>query len=180
MHDARVRQSSRLRQEIPQKRLRPAIESGNSLSDDGLESRNRLASQRLVIPAVEILETQDGGVNLLHLINHAPSVILIDAVKGTGPAGTISTFTMPDDLDAVCRFAWGSSTTSTHAFGLGDVLALAHTLDCLPARLMIYGIEINESRMGNVLSRQVEQAMDQVVDRLRHVIASGQMEVARY
>ena len=79
-------------------------------------------------------------------------LILIDAVHSQSAAGNIVRFTLPRDLDTIGQLTWGSSTASTHAFGLGEALTLANTLELLPQQVILYGIELGHIQQGKPLS----------------------------
>ena len=115
---------------------------------------------------VSILEGGLAGLNLLHDMEGAETLILIDAVHSHSKAGTIFRFTLPQDLEKIGKLAWGTSTSSTHAFGLAEALTLAHTLEVLPAHVILFGIELDHIQKGHALSPPVYKAMTSVVDRI--------------
>jgi len=87
-------------------------------------------------------------------------VILIDAVVTGAPAGAVHVW----DGQSLPVFAM--SAGSTHGLGVAQAIQLARVLDCLPARLRVYGIEGNEFEIGNPVSPQVERAVEEVVQRI--------------
>ena len=87
----------------------------------------------------------------------ADAVIIVDAVSSGAPPGTIHRL---DPLSEPIPAAL--SQGSTHAFGLADTIALAHTLDRLPARLTVYGIEGEHFGAGDALSTPVRAAVEAV------------------
>jgi hydrogenase maturation protease len=116
--------------------------------------------------SVSILEGGLAGLNLLHDMEGIDTLILIDAVHSHSKAGTIFRFTLPQDLEKIGKLAWGTSTSSTHAFGLAEALTLAHTLEVLPAHVILFGIELDHIQKGHALSPPVYKAMTSVVDRI--------------
>ena len=58
---------------------------------------------------------------------------------------------------------WASSTregaSSTHAVGIGEAIALARTLDRLPARLIVYAVEGRRFDAGLGLSDEVRSVV---------------------
>ena len=115
---------------------------------------------------VSILEGGLTGLNLLHDMEGTDTLILIDAVHSQSEAGTIFRFTLPHDLEKVGKFAWGTSASSTHAFGLAEVLTLAHTLEVLPPHVVLYGIELGHIHKGQTLSPPVSRAITSVVNQI--------------
>ena len=87
----------------------------------------------------------------------ADAVIIVDAVSSGAPPGTIHRL---DPLSEPIPAAL--SQGSTHAFGLADTIELARTLDRLPARLTVYGIEGEQFGAGGALSTPVRAAVEAV------------------
>jgi hydrogenase maturation protease len=116
---------------------------------------------------VSILEGGSSGLSLLHDMEETDTLILIDAVHGHAKTGTIVRFTLPQDLEKIGKLAWGTSASSTHAFGLAEALTLAHTLKVLPAHVVLFGIELGHLEKGQSLSPPVSNAMTSVVNRIR-------------
>jgi hydrogenase maturation protease len=122
----------------------------------GLAAAERL--KQLHLPGINVKLCPSGGLGLWEAWQDADSVIIIDAVRGTGVAGEIVRLDRQDlgRLD-------GNGTVSSHGFGLGEVVRLAQALDILPASLIIYGVEAQNFAPGSALSPEVAAAMDQVV-----------------
>ena len=116
--------------------------------------------------SVSILDGGLAGLNLLHDMEGTDTLILIDAVHSQSKAGTIFRFTIPQDLEKIGKLAWGASAPSTHTFGLAEALTLAHTLEILPAHVVLYGIELGQIQKGHALSPMVSKAMKDVVNRI--------------
>jgi hydrogenase maturation protease len=115
---------------------------------------------------VTILESELAGLNLLHDMEGTDTLILIDAVHSHSKAGTIVRFTLPQDLEKIGKLAWGTSASSTHSFGLAEALTLAHTLEVLPAHVVLFGIELGHLQKGHVLTPPVSKAMTSVVNQI--------------
>ncbi len=116
--------------------------------------------------SVSILDGGLAGLNLLHDMEGTDTLILIDAVHSHSEAGTIFRFTIPQDLENIGKLAWGTSASSTHAFGLAEALTLAHTLEVLPAQVVLFGIELGQIQKGRAVSPTVSKAMKEVVNRI--------------
>lgn len=121
----------------------------------------------LVQPGIKVIEYLGDGLSLITAWQDADVVIVVDAVKSGAAPGTIHRF---DALSATLQTQL--STTTSHAFGLGEAIELAHQLDQLPQSLVIYGIEGKSFDLGTELSAEVEQAAEEVVTRLLQEIGS--------
>ena len=140
---------------------------GNAVAGDDAVG-NMVARQLLPYqgPSVSIKEGGLAGLNLLHEMEETETLILIDAVHSQSEAGNIVRFIVPQDLDKIDQLTWGSSTASTHSFGLGEALTLANTLQLLPKQVILYGIELGHIQPGEFLSPQVSRAIPSVVFRI--------------
>lgn len=95
------------------------------------------------------------GALLLAHWHDADRVIVVDAVRSGAPPGT------PHRLEPGALAA--SEPVSSHGFGLASALELARALDCLPSRLVAYGIEIDPSNSGFSLSQPVRHALSGLI-----------------
>lgn len=118
------------------------------------------------LQGVDISEVHHVGVELLDRFEGSDMVILIDAVQSGETPGTIHCVEYPPDMDEVSQLAAFSQSSSTHAFGLCEVLALAETLGQLPPHVILFGIELDQTKMGEPPSPKVIEAGEQV----RHLI----------
>jgi len=109
-----------------------------------------------------VLVHEGEPIGLLEAWAGAQEVILVDAVSSGAPAGTVHRL---DPLGA--PLPGGLASASTHAFGLADTIELARTLERLPPRLTIYGIEGERFSAGEELSPAVRAAVEAVHLELR-------------
>ncbi len=116
---------------------------------------------------ISVLEGGLAGLNLLDDMEDIDTLILIDAVHSHSKVGTILRFTIPQDLEEIGKLAWGTSASSTHAFGLAEALTLAHTLEVLPTHVVLFGIELCHIQKGQALSPPVSKAMTGLVNQIR-------------
>lgn len=107
---------------------------------------------------VEFLALDRPGVGLLNFLQGVEAVILIDAVCGGQPPGTLYRLT-PEEAERL------PAGLSSHGFGLAEALRLARALRARPARLEIHGIELGKLT-GEGLSPAVEAAAKRLADRL--------------
>lgn len=107
---------------------------------------------------VEFLALDRPGAGLLSFLQGVEAVILIDAVRGGQPPGTVYRLT-PEEAERL------PAGLSSHGFGLAEALRLARALRVRPARLEIHGIELGKLT-GEGLSPAVEAAAKRLADRL--------------
>ncbi|MGD8940635.1 MAG: hydrogenase maturation protease, partial [Gammaproteobacteria bacterium] len=89
--------------------------------------------QQLAVRHVAIQCADRPGIDLLNLINHSDTALLIDAAVSDFPPGTITRLE-DDDIDTVLN------NTSTHDFGVLETIALGKALNQLPQRVIVLGI----------------------------------------
>ncbi len=96
------------------------------------------------------------GAMLLREWRDATDVVLIDAVSSGAAPGTIHRL-RGEQLGAA------DATVSSHRFGVEAAIALARSLDALPPRLLLLGIEIDPGHRGGGLSDPVRLAVPECV-----------------
>ncbi len=106
-----------------------------------------------------VREVSEPG-NLLDLWNEDDDVVLVDAVVSGAPEGTIHR------IDAGRSPLPVRAITSSHSFGLADVIELGRSLDKLPRSLLLYGIEIGNLGPGQPMSPRVHEAVDAVAEEI--------------
>jgi hydrogenase maturation protease len=99
-------------------------------------------------------------VDLFDWLDDAANLIICDAVRGAGPAGTLHRWIWPDE-----RFGHLRSTGS-HDFGLNDVLKMAVKLGRLPSQVVVWGIEAGRVDPNGDVSPEIRQALPDLVDRI--------------
>ena len=114
-----------------------------------------------VPPHIRIIEHNGDGFSLLSEWQDEDRVIIIDAAQSGVAPGTIHEF----DAITVPLNAQLSPATS-HAFGLVEAIRLGRQLDRLPEALVLIGIEGESFEMGSDLSAEVENAVDDVIERV--------------
>jgi hydrogenase maturation protease len=111
---------------------------------------------------IEITALDRPGAALISEWNGADAVILIDAVRSGATPGTLHCLA-PDRLDT------GITVTSSHGLGIAAALELAQTLDELPDKLCLCGIEIDPSHTGENLSPSVQAALPSLVSQVEQL-----------
>jgi hydrogenase maturation protease len=99
-----------------------------------------------------------GGLELLECLKGQDSAVVIDAAAPAGRPGTIRSFAWPSPALAGC------APLSTHGLGLIDALNLAEALGTLPRRVSVYTIEAKQLSPGALLSWEVAQGLDAVLE----------------
>lgn len=112
--------------------------------------------------SVTVHEAPGDPAHLLELWTAANVVVLVDAVASGSPPGRIHRFDarrsrLPADL----------FSHSTHGLGVAQAVEMGRALDCLPAVLIIYGIEGADFSPGTRLSPEVLRAVDPLIGRVR-------------
>ncbi|HHT9130352.1 MAG TPA: hydrogenase maturation protease [Candidatus Brocadiaceae bacterium] len=141
---------------------------GNAYRGDdvvGLVVAQHLKEQAL--EHVNVLEEGGDGVALMESWRNADTVILVDAVYSGAKPGTLHRFDAYAQPIPVKFFHY-----STHTFGVAEAIELSRTLNQLPPRLIIYGIEGKCFEAGAGLSFEVEEAARTVVKCIQRDIYS--------
>jgi hydrogenase maturation protease len=124
----------------------------------GLEVARRVRAAAPV--GVDVREHEGEPAGLIEAWEGASVAYVVDAVRGTGGAGTIHRLEAGDGIPDQPR------RDSTHALALGEAVALARALDRLPARLVVIGIEGSDFSAGEGLSQPVTAAVTAVAGQL--------------
>lgn len=144
---------------------------GNAFRRDdgvGLFIAGQISQKEL--PGVRVVQHQGEGLDMIETWQGFETVVLVDAVSSAlpalpaeqaGQAGTVYRIQMPGQ-----ELSSHFEGCSTHAFGIAQTVALAKTLQRLPAHLIIYGIEGASFEMGEGLSGPVREAAGRVVEQI--------------
>ncbi|HKW02517.1 MAG TPA: HyaD/HybD family hydrogenase maturation endopeptidase [Vicinamibacterales bacterium] len=132
------------------------------LGDDGLGAAAvvRLRDHFIVPPDVHVLDGGTLGLALLPYVEEAEAVILVDAIRGDGPAGTFVRLDGDDVAPAV------ATRLSPHQVGVSDLLDGARWRDRYPTRVVLLGLVPESIELGVGLSPRVAAALDDLVDRV--------------
>ncbi|MFJ9346400.1 hydrogenase maturation protease [Streptomyces sp. NPDC101237] len=135
---------------------------GNPLrGDDGIGPAVVEALRGRVPGGTELAVSDGEPARLLDLWRDADAVIIVEALRAD-PArpGALHTLT---SAQAAVRARGGAST---HAFGLGECLALAEALGRMPPRLVVHAVEVADIGLGDRLSAPVRSALPALTDRV--------------
>ncbi|BAS26504.1 hydrogenase [Limnochorda pilosa] len=135
---------------------------GNPLYGDdgfGVQAIAAFARRFRCEPSVAAVDGGTGGLDLLAYLEEASELVLLDAVRGPGPPGTIV------ELSAGELARRGGTLLSQHQVGLEEALGLALWRGRLPARAMLVGVVPGWLQLGTGLSPAVAAALPEAVDR---------------
>ena len=129
------------------------------LRDEGVGVRVVQALERVILPPdVEVFDGATAGVDLLDVLADRRKVVVIDAIAGDSPPGTVLRLT-PADLAP--RHEPG---VSLHDFGLLETLALAEQLNAAPKEVVIIGVKPHSVACGLELSPELARTVPQIVE----------------
>src|SRR5262245_54150872 len=130
-------------------------------ADDGVGPVVAAAIAARNLPDVRVVEHSGEGAGLMALWAGAPHVVLVDAVRSGAPPGTIRR------IDAGAeRVPSGLFNYSTHAFSVAEAVEMARVLGTLPRRIVLYGIEAQDTGCGEGLTPAVRDAAHTVAQRV--------------
>jgi hydrogenase maturation protease len=135
---------------------------GNSWAGDDAAGVLVVQALRDRLPGAVAAVTHEGEPTaLLDLWDGARLAVVVDAVEGAGPPGTVHTF---DATDAPLPAS--IEGRSTHAVTLAQAVELARSLGRLPARLVVVGIEGRRFEAGAAPLPEVAGAVEAAARRV--------------
>lgn len=131
------------------------------MGDDGV-GVHVLSELRKMGLNAEIEDAGTGGLDLVYLMTGADRVIIIDAVRCGGEAGTVYRFSEKD-------IPRGREGISTHDIGISHAIELGRALypDQMPSTIVVIGVETGRSGMGIGLTDEVKGALPDVVEMVK-------------
>ncbi len=122
----------------------------------------------LADPRVQSVDGGTSGMELLPVIEDAPRLLVLDAVAGGEPPGTV----LHLDGDQLPRLL--AAKLSPHQVGLLDLLAAARLLGTEPEQVDVVGIVPASVDLRVALSDQVEEAVPEAV-RVAHCVLDSML-----
>lgn len=116
-------------------------------------------------PQVRVVEGGTDGFGLMHVLLEAERLILVDAVKGGGPPGSIYRFEVED-----CPPFPDVFKTSVHQISILEVINLSGLIGSTP-RTTVIGVEPKRLEMGMELSPEIEAKIPKVIQLIREELA---------
>ncbi len=133
---------------------------GNLLLSDegvGVHVANKLMEMDLP-PGVQVVEGGTDGFRLMNVVTGAARLIVVDAVKGGGPPGSIYKFDIEDAPTYPDEYK-----TSVHQIGILEVVHLSELIGEAPETTII-GVEPKSLDMGMELSPEVEAKVSRIIE----------------
>ena len=137
------------------------------MADDGLgiAALERLRERWSFQPEVQLVDGGTWSMNVLHVIEQADHLLLLDAIHAGCAPGALVIL----ERDQIPRFF--STNVSPHQIDLRETLALAELRGALPDYTVAIGLEPARVEMSTELSPEVAMALPQleleVIDRLQ-------------
>lgn len=143
-------------------------------NDDGIGIRTLELLRDTTMSDVELVEAGPGTSGLVDIWESRELAIVVDATLSASAPGTIRR--IEPCKDPLPRHLFGGST---HNLGLCEMVGLGQTIDRMPKRLIVYGIEGRDFGFGAEISSEAEAAAIKVAEEIVAVI-SGMRETAEY
>ena len=152
---------------------RPAIVIGLGNPDRGddavgIQVAREVAAERLDVLALEF----DDPSEALDAWGPEDTVVVADAISTGGVPGDIHVVDVVEQKLPAGNWSAGG----THALGLAAVVELARTLDLMPRRLVVIGVEAGQFEYGAPLSDAVRAAVPAAAEAVLTVIDNGRGE----
>ncbi|MGO9124884.1 MAG: hydrogenase maturation protease [Terriglobales bacterium] len=134
--------------------------------DRGDDAAGVLVARRLRTLGIEAEEQSGESVSLMDSWQGFQNVVVVDALCSDHATGEVTIW------DACARpLPKAALQCSTHGFGLYEAVELARTLNRLPDKLLIYGIEGKQFSPGARPSPEVERAVESVAQQIANLVA---------
>ncbi len=130
-------------------------------SDDGIGLMVARAIKEKQHPSVIVKEESGEGAALMESWQGFQNVMIVDAVSSGALPGTIFRIEANKGTVPIKFFHY-----STHAFSVAEAIELARTMNVLPSKLIVYGIEGKNFAAGTTISTNVQKAAKQVVKQI--------------
>lgn len=117
---------------------------------------------------VSVKEQSGEGTSLMEAWKGYDRVLIVDAVSSGASPGSIHRMDASREPIPSKFFS-----CSTHDFGVAEAIEMARALGQLPRQLQLFGVEGKNFQHGEILSAEIEQAMELVADEVfQHVSTS--------
>ena len=129
------------------------------LSDEGVGVHVAHQLMEMDLPAgVEVIEGGTDGFRLMNVVTEAQRLIVVDAVKGGSPPGSIYRFDIKDAPSSPDTYK-----TSVHQIGILEIVHLSELIGQTPETTVI-GVEPKSLDMGMTLSPEVEAKIPKIIE----------------
>lgn len=133
---------------------------GNSIQmDDGIGIHVLEELKKISLPGnIELFDGGTAGFDLINVVSERKKVIVIDAVNGGEPPGTIYKFS-PEDIKSR-----NIMYDSLHQLGIIESLQMAKLLDKYPDECIIFGIEPKTIDWGLELTESLKVMVPKTIE----------------
>ncbi len=149
---------------------------GNILMQDegfGVRVVEKLLAEYSFPEYVQILDGGTLGMELLRFLLETDKLILVDAVNGGLPPGSLYQF----DHDQVK--AYFKEKVSMHELGIQDVLAILEVVGKPTKEIRVLGVQPEVLDIGLELTPLVAETLEDVVEKLLFILSEWQVEVVK-
>ncbi len=130
----------------------------------GLEVARRVRESQ--IPDIEVVEHEGEPIGLIDAWTGAGETIVVDAVISGAAPGTVHRLDAGAEPLPAPLFR-----NSTHAMGIAEAVELGRSLDRLPSRLTVCGVEGERFEVGAAMTAAVEAAVESLAAELGEELA---------
>jgi hydrogenase maturation protease len=141
------------------------------LTDDGVGIHALRELELCHLHEVELLDVGTAALSALPFLEKAARVLVLDAVRGGHPPGTLYHYELGETLE-------GEGYTSLHSLGLKRALQLMSP-DVVPPPITVLGVEPLDLNYGLELSPAVQAALPQLVKIAVAQIEEWQMQLRK-
>lgn len=147
---------------MPRERTPMLIGIGNEdRGDDGVGLHVVRAFSRAYPHLAEVVEPLGDSTDLLDIWEGASLVIVVDAVRSGKHPGTV--IRLDAEKDPLQKFF---PLLSSHSLSLAQAIGLGESMQRMPRKLVILGVEAGSLASGNSLTPAVQKAVQKVVERI--------------
>jgi len=150
---------------------RPAIVIGLGNPDRGDDAVGVLVARQVAAERLDLLTLEfDDPSEAIDAWDPEDTVILADAISSGGNPGDIHVIDVVEHKLPSGNWSAGG----THALGLAAVVELARSLDLMPRRLVVVGVEAAQFDHGAPMSEAVKAAVPFAIDAVFTAIDDGE------
>ena len=138
------------------------------LKDEGIGVHVVREMQKRDLPDyVRLVDAGTAGLDILLSAEKACKLILIDALRAGGRAGTIYRLRLEaEQKDELIKIFGGKETSrmSLHQVGLVEALSIAEKMQCAPKEIVVIGVEPEEVNYGLELTNSVRRKILKIIN----------------
>ncbi len=144
------------------------------LGDDGIGPRVafELESRFDLPPELEVLDLGTPGLNLQPYLHERRGLVLVDAIRGPGPAGEIRAFDRAALLERP-----PPPRVSPHDLGLKESLRLVELAEGRALPVTLIGVTVHRTEQGTPMSEAVQRALEPAVEAVRAALGRFGVEI---